>query len=282
VFFRATSKISWLVLAASATTGLLVSGATAQRSDISILVAPLLKEISHSHKATVVVLPLIGRNRDDTKLGIWLATQISNDLSEKVPHIQTLDASSSNLPYTKSDEPAIPVYDNTAVNDYAQKIGADLVVTGSYATFKDGLGVSLIVTKRKQEKLVASSNGKLVLTSELKDLLSSPLKFSPPPDGIYQAGFGGVGMSKCRKCPDPKFPEDERSKGIKGQVILHAVVGADGLVSHVEVLKSPSASFTEAAIAAVQKWRLEPALGPDGKPVAVRLPVQVSFRLKGY
>jgi outer membrane biosynthesis protein TonB len=33
------------------------------------------------------------------------------------------------------------------------------------------------------------------------------------------------------------------------------------------------------AIAAVRTWRFKPALGPDGKPVTVNAPIEVTFRL---
>jgi TonB family protein len=37
--------------------------------------------------------------------------------------------------------------------------------------------------------------------------------------------------------------------------------------------------LTEQAIAAVRKWRFKPATGPDGKPAAVRIRVEVQFHL---
>jgi len=279
---RGFSKIFLVASAFSALAGLSVLRVGAQQIGMTALVAPLAKEISHSHKRKIVVFPLIGENRENALIGVQLAKQISLKLAETVPRIETFDASSSNLPYAKTEIIQYPIYDHEALKNYANRIGADLVITGSYAPFESSLGVSLILTNRNQQKILATSNGRLGLDSEVKDLITSSAKLKPPPDGFYLAGMGGVGMPRCLKCPDPKFPEDERSKGIQGQVILQAVVGTDGLLSHVEVLKSPSASCSEAAIAAVREWQFDPASGPDGKPVAVRVPVQVSFRLRGY
>jgi TonB family protein len=80
--------------------------------------------------------------------------------------------------------------------------------------------------------------------------------------------------------PDPKFPEKERKarqRG-KGTVLLELVVHSDGLPSDVKVSRTLSPEFDKAAIDAVQKWRFSPATR-DGKPVAVRIYVEVNFHL---
>ncbi len=39
------------------------------------------------------------------------------------------------------------------------------------------------------------------------------------------------------------------------------------------------AGLEEKAVEAVKQWRFKPALGPSGKPVAVVVPIEVTFRL---
>ena len=38
-------------------------------------------------------------------------------------------------------------------------------------------------------------------------------------------------------------------------------------------------SLEEKAVEAVRGWRFKPAIGPNGKPVATLVPVEVTFRL---
>jgi len=56
------------------------------------------------------------------------------------------------------------------------------------------------------------------------------------------------------------------------------IVGADGKPRNLKVQRSAGMGLDEKAIAAVNKWRFQPAT-LDGRPVAVRISVEMSFRL---
>jgi len=73
--------------------------------------------------------------------------------------------------------------------------------------------------------------------------------------------------------PDPKFPRDSK---IVGTVVLAIIVGADGLVHSVKVVRSVSRDLDSNAVAAVKKWKFKPAQ-KNGKAVAVEVDVEVSF-----
>jgi hypothetical protein len=169
------------------------------------------------------------------------------------------------------------MYDHVALNSYAKNLGADLVITGEFAPFEEGLGVSVDLFRQGHQEVLATSSGKLEFTEEMKQLPSPSPPAGASPDGVYLAGWAGVGMPRCLRCPDPRFPRGESGHGF---VVLSAVIGADGLLrlDGMQVRVTTKASYTDAAIVAVKGWRFEPAKGPTGKPVAVRVPVEVTFR----
>jgi len=78
----------------------------------------------------------------------------------------------------------------------------------------------------------------------------------------------------------PRYPAMARHAGVEGRVLLQAVIGADGSVGSVVVLKeSPSrVGFGEAAVEAVSRWRYHPGTY-QGTPVAVYLTITVDFTL---
>ena len=78
----------------------------------------------------------------------------------------------------------------------------------------------------------------------------------------------------------PKYPEMARHVGVEGRVLLQAVIGVDGKVGSVVVLKeNPSrVGFGEAAVEAVSRWRYHPGM-LLGTPVAVYLTITVDFTL---
>jgi len=80
----------------------------------------------------------------------------------------------------------------------------------------------------------------------------------------------------------PEYPEVARRAHAQGKVLLSAVVGTDGRVSDLRVLKSayPGWGLEIAALRAVSQWEYQPAL-KEGHPVAVYLTVGVDFTLDG-
>jgi TonB family protein len=73
----------------------------------------------------------------------------------------------------------------------------------------------------------------------------------------------------------PVYPEFAREAQIQGTVTLHVLVGKDGRVKNIKVIKSVT-GLDEAAKSAVQKWVFKPALS-NNKPVAVWVEVPVAF-----
>jgi len=78
----------------------------------------------------------------------------------------------------------------------------------------------------------------------------------------------------------PSYPDLARRVGVQGSVILLVIIGVDGRVGAIEVLRSPDPrfGFDLTAIEAVKQWRYSPAL-VKGRPVAVRMRVFVEFTL---
>lgn len=94
---------------------------------------------------------------------------------------------------------------------------------------------------------------------------------------VAKVGKNGVSAPRAISDPEPKYPKSARHTKKSGSVVLWCVIGEDGGVQEIKVSKSLGADFDESALAAVRKWRFEPAQ-KDGKPIAVQINVQVDFR----
>ena len=225
-----------------------------------------------------MVLPLLCEKPNNAPLGVWLAKQVSAALAASVPDFQPVYSSES--PALVKEEPwgNYPTYDPKKVQDAAKKAGADLVVIGNFAPFEEGLGISLSMEKRDGKNLTGESNGKIALTPEMTALVPQPLRYDLPADGIYRAGWGGIGIPMCLHCPDPDYSSEERARKYEGVVVMEVVIGVNGEVLRIVVKKAPSTALAMLVASTVKNWKFQPALGPDGKPVAVRVPVDVTFR----
>lgn len=82
------------------------------------------------------------------------------------------------------------------------------------------------------------------------------------------------------------YPEEARSRGIRGHVLFQMLILADGRTKFVKVLESPkeetgvSLGFEEAARPVLETWRYEPAR-VDGTPRPMLFTIRVNFRFQG-
>ena len=84
---------------------------------------------------------------------------------------------------------------------------------------------------------------------------------------------------ECSYCPRPDYSDEARKAKYQGSVVLSVVVLPDGRASRIEVITSPGMGLDEKAIEAVRNWRFKPGLGPNGKPAAISVTIEVIFQL---
>lgn len=109
-------------------------------------------------------------------------------------------------------------------------------------------------------------------------LLLAQDKPSEPVCEIHNVGDCGVTAPKPIYHPDPEYTDRARRKKINGNVVVSFIVTSEGEVRDATVTRSLDKDLDQQALAAVRKWRFEPAL-KDGTPVEVRLRAEVTFRL---
>ena len=98
--------------------------------------------------------------------------------------------------------------------------------------------------------------------------------------GYPTAGENGYGEPVCAYCPDPQYSDAGFKLKIQGEVVLDVIIGADGRVTTAHVVKGLGYGLDESAVkSATQIWRFKPAIGPNGQPAAVRMIIDITFRL---
>jgi protein TonB len=104
----------------------------------------------------------------------------------------------------------------------------------------------------------------------------------PPPEDTGPIRItAGISRPVAIFSPKPDYPEVARKARILGVVVLRTVIDEQGRVNEVEVHKPLTFGLTEAAVDAVSRWRYEPALRKDKRPVAVIMELTVRFSLEG-
>ena len=128
-------------------------------------------------------------------------------------------------------------------------------------------------TIMSQEELQTSTPG-MAESGEGQQIVVAPSEDEMPKFGEY---VYVEELPEPVKKVTPTYPDLARDAGVDGTVQVQALVGKDGRVRDVRVVKSIP-MLDEAAKAAVRQWVFKPALS-NNKPVAVWVGVPVKFSL---
>ncbi len=98
---------------------------------------------------------------------------------------------------------------------------------------------------------------------------------------VYEGGGAGVTLPVLLQEVKPQYTREAMQQKIQGTVWLKVVVGTTGDVTDVQIVRSLDKEYglDQKAIEATSQWKFKPGL-KDGKPVAVRVTIELTFTLK--
>jgi TonB family protein len=229
--------------------------------------------------------------KDDaiTPLGVKLADEFSAALSKHAKGFEVIDRAT--LTGTAPEYRTSPedLADPNTAKCYGVRPDAVVIVLGTIDNLPDR--VILWIRVQRYQATIFDRRIGLPFTPERKALLSKPqpdsaklVWVSPdhPPTadtGPVNAGAKDYGYPACIYCPAAQYSDAATTAKIQGTVDVDVVISADGFPASIAIVKGLPCGLSQRAIEAVKQWRFRPALGPDGKPTAVRERIEVTFHL---
>lgn len=118
--------------------------------------------------------------------------------------------------------------------------------------------------------------------NQVDDLNPTDSALMPPPDAkVLDAAKISVASKIAEghliKKVMADYPPLALSQRISGNVLLRAIIGADGKVHDVQVLHSSWSVFDDSAVAAVSRWRYKP-FEVNGRPISVYTTISVFYQ----
>ena len=86
----------------------------------------------------------------------------------------------------------------------------------------------------------------------------------------------GITPPRVTRQVNPQYSPGARGLRIKGSVVVETVVSSRGAPRNVRVVQGLDRDIDDAVVAAVKQWLFAPAR-KDGKPVAVRVQIEIQF-----
>ena len=243
---------------------------------ISKLAARVAEPLQKAHAKKVVVAELWGPSGQSHPIGKYLADQLTISLQKDFSTLGVINPPEPKRgpnDHPKSGDLHAIVED---ARNWACKLGANVVVAGSFAKVPQGIGVSLTPEFcNDSRKSLGLTTALIPITDEINTISSGPIPSAA--NGIAYMGTGGTNLAKCIHCPSPDYSPQAKAAKYQGTVHLDIVVTAQGRADRIIVLKGPGLGLEEKSVETVKRWKFKPATGPDGSPVAVRTEVEVTF-----
>lgn len=282
------------------------SAARAQSSEIGTLAADVATTIRYRYKyldssPRVLVEDFLDDQRSESDLGLTLADEFQRALKAREKDFFVIDRPERPKPHELSAQELDDLQASCPVPDPKHEPAPEIRIRGYYQV-DPGNDVSLRIDVLLDRAVLAEHNASLTLTPGLLHP-STPVEPEPEPEPdrlrgkilwvradsgedktekpvrLPRAGEKGYTMPSCVYCPNPTFADEAVVAKAEGTVFFDVELDAEGQIAAIAVVKPLPCGQTEKALDAVEHWRLKPALGPDGKPAAVRAPMEVTFRL---
>jgi TonB family protein len=250
-----------------------LSAAAAERVNLDEIADRLAAELAKANIKSAGVADFLAADGKRSDLGWYLAGKLSDELLRRDKGFHLLDRGL----VLDTKVSAADIASTESLKRIGSTWGIEAILTGNVED-SDGLYVVTTTLRRTTDGEVIATQSEKVAHQRLLDLLSPE-----GADGETQlpkrAGVNGVGIPVCRQCPIPQYSDKARKAGIQSaSVILDVTISAKGTVEKIGVIKGFGYGLTENAVEAVSGWQFGPALGADGAPVSVLVPVEVTFR----
>jgi TonB family protein len=210
-----------------------------------------------------------------TPFGGWLASQLASAPGNPWSPIEIVGRDTVARKLKLPENPETIQLNAEGAQKLSASLKADIVI-GSFAPAENGIGITL---KFSRPNTWAFLNEKVAMTEEIRSHLPAAIESLAPADGIYTAEQGGVPNPKCDVCPSPQYDAESVRRAVQGSVTLLLVISPAGKVLSVSVEKKLDSVLDRLALDAAKNWTFKPPVDIDGKPITVRAPTDVRFRL---
>ena len=270
-------------------------------SDVAAAIAKYDKD-SHQ-KSKVIVFDFGGEKFPNTALGHELSQQFVASLRTRAKRFAVLTSEEFQKEIAKPNISSDAFTSPLALRCYTSELGDAMLVEGDMKSSSAGIILTVTVWSTKKGQTIFSYAKVVPMTTAFEEFVKQPAPSAASLDSVTGKGTvwvnpqrsplpddkvedlgkdkinAGYVQVKCIRCPNPSFTQNAADGKVQGTVFLQAQILADGSIAKLSVTQGVACGLTDKAIAAVAAWTFKPATRPDGTPVAVTVPIEVSFRI---
>ena len=274
------SRLGSLIGTAALIIGVLLSASPsfAQFPKLDDLASETLKEIKRLKPRRVAVADFRSSDGASLQQGHYFALSLSTllqDLAKQdfvVASHTGFDGDLSRLHLTVE-----ALARGDSLRDAASKIAVEVLITGSVQKRGNSYFLQVMPVRVASAKWLPTITT-TVQSNEFFESIFMPLP-SEVPVLTGKDVAPDVSMPSCLYCPNPSYSDQARRAKFNGSGMFQVLVSPDGRAQQIRATKLIGYDLDEQAFYAIKEWKFRPATNKDGIPVAVIVPVEVTFRL---
>jgi TonB family protein len=164
-------------------------------------------------------------------------------------------------------------------NPQRQLIGATALIGRRQLSQRISLIAQEVSMSRTRVASLLAISAAIVAVATLSAATSIPMVGGFQDTTVYKPG-SGITLPEVLKEVKPDYPKDVMTNDkVQGSVWMHCVVMPDGKIGDIEITRPLHPRLDEEASRAAKQWEFKPGT-KDGKPVAVEITLEFTFRLK--
>ena len=214
--------------------------------------------------------------------GDYFAWYVTTALSFHVKKLPVADHAAFKAALGKHNLTPRDLVSPEGLKQLGSQVQVDIIITGSIEVTSRNYTIHVAARRTKDASQLVEKTIQMQRT-EFTDSLSEPfppivdypvLKSVTPSGTLDQSH-----MPKCLYCPSPTYDDHARSEKRQGTATFEVLISATGEPVKIRPIKMIGYGLDEQAFYAIKTWHFRPASKPDGTPVAVIVPIEVTFRL---
>lgn len=251
--------------------------AHAQYAELDSASERLAKRIKHEHMLMMAVADFTTSDGVAQPLGHAFAEFVSLALQNNRSKLPVLNHDAFDKEAQDAGISIEQISNSILTAKPAGNLPEDVLIVGSITKTAQQYQIELSAIRLRGFQKLASETVSFATTDFLESL-SAP--FPPKLDAlIMRSGANGVSAPSCIYCPEPSYSDTARKYKIRGSMVLHVIVDANGRAIAARPVRLLGAGLDEQAVRTIQTWKFKPATNAEGQPVTVRVPIEVTFRI---
>ena len=250
--------------------------AAAQVAQVGELVSRLDKELKPLKPRMVAVVdfrPPYGADKVQAHYLAWLLSNTINADGKKkfaIADHKAFDDDLASLHLTP--EALIP---GDSLRAAAPRVGADLLIIGTLDKRGNSYFLQITPVRVADSETFPPLSATFASTEFFESMLTP---FPADAHRLKGRPEGSYSMPSCIHCPDPSYTDPARQAKINGTSIFEVLISTSGEAAQLRPVKMLGYGLDEKAFEAIKRWKFRPAT-KDGSPVAVVVPIEVTFRI---